>query len=259
MNHRVFLRGCLAALPFALIACQSPEPFFVELSEQPNFTASKPFAPLPNAQAPDGNSGSNVAATTPAHGIQPEHNHPAPAVSVPSLIAAAPMAETTTNATCPIMGKPVSSELFVDTSMGRFFVCCKPCIKKILDDVDAAHRTAYAESTVHDNKTCPVMGEPIIDTDLRVTLQGHDFGICCVDCFDRAAADHQVTLARLHNPKLRDGKNTVCPITGDAVVPHAFVVLDGVIVRLSSMECVDAARAQPQAVLARVAELGGDS
>src|SRR5690606_20401712 len=31
------------------------------------------------------------------------------------------------NVACPIMGKPISARLFVDTELGRFWVCCKGC------------------------------------------------------------------------------------------------------------------------------------
>ena len=62
-----------------------------------------------------------------------------------SLAQTPPFVEVPTfpNATCPIMGKKVSLPLFVDTELGRIYVCCKPCFKKIRANVPVAHKTAY--------------------------------------------------------------------------------------------------------------------
>ena len=38
------------------------------------------------------------------------------------------------NVNCPIMGKPSSTSLFVDTPMGRIYTCCPPCNAKIRRD-----------------------------------------------------------------------------------------------------------------------------
>ena len=45
-----------------------------------------------------------------------------PEVTVPTWV----------NANCPIMAKPASAALFVDTTFGRIYVCCAGCNKPML-------------------------------------------------------------------------------------------------------------------------------
>ena len=115
----------------------------------------------------------------------------APTDPVPALQAEVP---TFANATCPIMGKKVSMPLFVDTELGRFYVCCKPCYKKILANVPAAHQTAYPVVQEVKNAVCPVSGEPIGADAVVVTLQGYRFSVCCEACVAQARQHSQVTL-----------------------------------------------------------------
>jgi hypothetical protein len=138
------------------------------------------------------------------------------------------------NATCPIMGKKVSQPLFIDTELGRFWVCCKPCFKKILVDVPAAHKTAYPNVQAAKNTTCPVTGKPIAEGAPEITLQGHRFTV-----HDEAAAaiarqNSQVTLVKLLKKGVRDVGNATCPLTGDPVAANAFVVIGDAIVHLAA-------------------------
>lgn len=173
-----------------------------------------------------------VAATTPP-----------PTASVP----------TWPNATCPIMGKPVSMSLFVDTDLGRVYLCCKPCAKKVLADVPTAHKTAYPVVGPSANATCPISGEPIGTDAVTMTLQEHRFQVCCAACLPIARREAQVTLAKV-TAAVVDLGNEACPITGEPVTANAFVVIDDTVVRLSSTKVVADAAKAPAATLAKARE-----
>lgn len=162
------------------------------------------------------------------------------------------------NSTCPIMGKKVSMPLFVDTEMGRFYLCCKPCVRKVLRDVPAAHKTAYPRVETVANEVCPVSGEPIGEDAVEVTLQGSSFKVCCEDCVAPARKHHQTTLLRLHEPKLVEVGNQTCPIRDKPVVPNAFVVIDDAVVNLSSPRLVAEVRKDPVKVLAKARKIAAD-
>lgn len=159
------------------------------------------------------------------------------------------------NQTCPIMGKKVSLPLFVDTELGRIWVCCKPCYRKILANVPKAHQTAYPVVAPVAVTTCPVSGEPIGEHAVEITLQGSRFSLCCAGCVDEARARSQVVLAKVLQPRLVDVGNATCPLRGTPVAANAFVVIDGHIVHLADPKLVEAVRKEPTAVLAKAREL----
>lgn len=171
--------------------------------------------------------------------------------------ASAPRVEVPTfpNATCPIMGKKVSMPLFVDTDAGRFYVCCKPCFKKILADVPAATKTAYPTAKVVGNKVCPVSGEPIGKEAITVTLQGSSFEVCCEACVATARANSQIMLTKLLRGSVVDLGNTTCPVSGEPVTPNTFALIGDVLVRLSSSKAVADVEKAPLATLEKAREL----
>lgn len=164
-----------------------------------------------------------------------------PAVEVPTFA----------NATCPIMGKPVSMPLFVDTELGRIHVCCKPCNKKVLADVQAAHQTAYPVVQELANTACPVSGEPIGDDAVEVTLQGYKLKLCCSGCLATARTHSQLTLLKATRPKIADAGNDTCPVTGKPVAANALVIVDGTIVHLADPKVADDVVKDPDAALAK--------
>lgn len=158
------------------------------------------------------------------------------------------------NTNCPIMGKKVSMPLFVDTEVGRFYVCCKPCIKKILANVPAAQKTGYPTTKEVGNKVCPVSGEPIGDHAVAVTLQGNSFSVCCAACVEEARRDSQITLTKLLREGIVDVGNATCPVTGEPVATNAFVLIGKSLVRLSSPKVVETVEKDPAAVLQKATE-----
>jgi len=159
------------------------------------------------------------------------------------------------NSTCPIMGKKISLPLFVDTEAGRIYLCCKPCVKKVLADVPTAHKTAYPKIEDVPNEVCPVSGELIGEHRTTIVLQGFRLALCCVGCADTARKQSQITLARLREPKLVDVKNEICPVTDKPVAANTFAVIGEAIVRLSSPKLLADVEKAPDETLAKAKEI----
>jgi hypothetical protein len=195
-----------------------------------------------------------LAVATSAQDVKPA---PAPTPTPPAPEAKAPVVEVPTfaNATCPIMGKKASIPLFVDTDLGRFYVCCKPCFKKVLADVPKAHQTAYPTVEEVRNAICPVSGRPSGRAAVMVTLQGYRFAVCCDECVPKAQKHSQTTLVKLTRKDVVDVGNGYCPVSGEPVVANAFVLVDGAMVHLSSQKHVDAVKQAPATMLAKAREL----
>ncbi|MBK8975052.1 MAG: hypothetical protein IPM29_03935 [Planctomycetes bacterium] len=169
---------------------------------------------------------------------------PAPRVS-----AATATTPTFPNSTCPIMGKKASLPLFADTELGRIYVCCKPCIRKVHADVQTAYETAYPTTKDLPNEICPVSGEPIGEQPVSVVLQGLRIRLCCEGCLAEARQHTQITLAKANEPTLDDVQNRQCPVDGQPVQPNAFAVIGATVVRLSSPSHLADVQEKPQALL----------
>lgn len=179
--------------------------------------------------------------------------------ATPRTAAALPQATVTPpvypNLSCPIMGKPVSTRLFAETEKGRIFVCCKGCVPDILAHVDIAYRTAFPADKRLTNVKCPVTGKDITKDSPTVVLQGFEFQVHDAAAAQAARDESQIVLAKLHDPKLVDVANDLCPVSGTAAVKNAFAVIDGHIVRLSSPRSLEDVQKDPAAVLAKAKEL----
>jgi hypothetical protein len=159
------------------------------------------------------------------------------------------------NGTCPIMGKPASRALFADTDFGRVYVCCPPCVKKILADPARASSAAYPTVRKAGNTVDPITGAAIGDGAVTITLQGYEIALASDDSVAPARANAQVTLVKALHPDVVDLRNGTDPIDGLAVVPNAFVLIDRQLVRLSSPANVDKVRLDPAKALQRAKEI----
>ncbi len=158
------------------------------------------------------------------------------------------------NVNCPVMGKPASTKVFVDTIYGRVYLCCASCNKKVRQDPEGTYKAAYPKTTQAKNTVCPVSGDAIEAGSPTVKLQGYEINLCCKDCVKPAQDDAQVVLAKALNPKLKDVGNTTCPISGKPVVKNAFIVIGDEIVHLSASTCVQDAEKVPAETLKKAKE-----
>lgn len=154
------------------------------------------------------------------------------------------------NSSCPIMGKPASTRLFVDIEFGRVYVCCKSCNKKIQRDPVTAHKTAYPVVKKHTNNTCPVSGKAVGESKATVLLQGQEIAMCSDACKPTAQQTAQVVLAKVNDSEVVDVGNTVCPISGEVATPAAVVLIGKQLVRLANLQHVKAVEKDPAKALA---------
>lgn len=173
-------------------------------------------------------------------------------VTAPGLEVTVP---TFANATCPIMGKPISEKLYVETELGRIYVCCKACNEPILEDVGKAAQAAYPVIKRATNTVCPIMGDAIGRDSPTVTRQGIEIPVCCDECIAEVKMNDQIVLAKLANPTLIDLKNTVCPVTGEPIAANTFCVIGNHLVHLSATECIDRVKKDPAGVLEKAKSL----
>lgn len=159
------------------------------------------------------------------------------------------------NASCPIMGKPISSVLFTDTQFGRIYICCKSCTKKIRQDPETAYKTAYPTTKLANNPICPVMGEKNEGSEHTVRLQGYDVALCCEECILQAMASPQTTLVKALDPKVQDLGNKTCPITGEAVTNNAYCLVGDTLIHLSSPGCVEGVKKDPKGTLEKAKKI----
>lgn len=156
----------------------------------------------------------------------------------------------TPNPTCPIMGKPSSLKLFVDTAHGRVYTCCAPCNPKIKRTPDDLYRAAYPKVEKVGNTVCPVTGRPVPADAPTIVLQGREIALCCKDCVAAARDDAQRTLARALDPQLVDIGNDVDPTNGKPV-GNFVAVVSGKLIRFASTDAIEEARKDPAAALAK--------
>lgn len=189
-------------------------------------------------------------------GTADEPAKPAPPPSAPEK-PAVPVVTVPTfeNTTCPIMGKPASKALFVDTDFGRVYVCCLPCIKKVQADAERSCKAAYPVTKKAGNTVDPVTGAPVGDKPVFVTLQGYEIALADESHVKAARANAQVVLTKATRPDVVDVDNHTDPITGQPVVANAFVLVDKDLIHLSSPTVVEKVRLDPEAARKKAKEI----
>ena len=95
----------------------------------------------------------------------------------------------TSQQTCPVMGRAVNPNLYVDYEGKRIYVCCQGCIaavqkdpQKYIDKLKANGVTVAKTQTI-----CPVMGGKV-NKSLYVDYQGKRIYVCCQGCIDTVKA-----------------------------------------------------------------------
>jgi hypothetical protein len=175
------------------------------------------------------------APAAPATPTEPAPTEPAaPAVTVP----------TYPNTTCPIMGKAASKAMFADTIHGRIYVCCPPCIAKILKDPERAYAAAYPVAKKAGNSVCPITDKALAADAVTVVLQGYEVGVCAT-CAKQAQENSQIVLAKALDSKIVEIRNRTCPITNQPVATNAFCVIGNELVHLSDPKAVEEVKKDP--------------
>jgi hypothetical protein len=205
--------------------------------------AQPPVSPPPGEKAEKEKPGAAGADPSKPAGDAPKAAEP-PAVAVPVVM----------NPNCPIMGKPSSALLFTDTEKGRIYLCCAPCARKVRKDPDRAYEAAFPTSRKAGNTVCPVTGKAVDGKSPTVVLQGVEIAVATEDAKKLAPSMAQIVLAKALDPGVREVGNVNCPITGKPVAVNAYCLVGKDLVRLSSAECVEDVRKDPERALAKARE-----
>ncbi len=143
------------------------------------------------------------------------------------LNAAGDDASPVSKVLCPVMGEPVNFLAHADLPDGPVYVCCKGCIKKIVEDPSkyakqiAAQRAAVAKLPKI-QVACPVSGEPA-DPEITVEHNGEKVAFCCGGCAKKFKGSPDSFKAKLAASYTYQTK---CPISGKKIDPEAFTTLN---------------------------------
>jgi hypothetical protein len=176
-----------------------------------------------------------------------EESAPAPAPGAPQQPTAPVVAVPTfENKTCPIMAKPSSKALFTDTAEhGRVYVCCMPCVPRILKDQDRAYAAAYPNPKKVENTVDPLTGEALGPDAATVSLQGYEIRVAPKNV-KSAQANAQIVLTKALRPKVVDIRNLTSPVSGKPVAANVFVLVDDDMIRLAAPAEVDVVKRDPE-------------
>ncbi len=170
--------------------------------------------------------------------------------------------------TCPIMGKPVTADMKSTVVNGQqVFVCCPPCIDKILADPDAAlekinaRYAAFveAERQAHSDQMhmaaqgiCPVSGQQLgsMGEPVKVRVGENEVAfLCCQGCVDKQiSAEHWATI----QANLAKAQGT-CPVMGKPVdAGMKSTVVNGRKIFVCCPPCIQKINADPVTFVAKL-------
>jgi hypothetical protein len=182
-----------------------------------------------------------ASATVLAQSGSPTETKPsgkAPEVSVPSYA----------NANCPLMSRTPKPDIFVESSHGRVWLCCKNCLAKAKKDAEGTYAKAYPTATKVANKTDPVNGKPVKDG-VTAVYQGYEIGLSDAANAKAVVANGDVYVTLLTKSGVKDVNNTKDPISGNAVADNLCVLVGDSLVRLSSADSVEGVKKDPAKAL----------
>jgi YHS domain-containing protein len=144
--------------------------------------------------------------------------------------------------TCPVSGKPISRDHFVEYEGRKVYFCCGNCPAEFQESptkyLPALYRQIYPQSV---QVKCPVMGDPI-DGKTFVEYKGERIGFCCDMCPPKFKADPARYMAKF---KEACTDQVHCPVTGKAINPEYRAQYKGKTVHFASEKALKAFKANP--------------
>jgi len=114
---------------------------------------------------------------------------------------------------CPVMGRKINKDLYVDADGKRIYVCCEGCIEKVKADpqkyiklIEEQGITLYKTSV--SQTVCPIMGGKI-DKNLYVDADDKSIYACCAGCIEKIKANPQKYIEQLENQGITLEKTTL--------------------------------------------------
>jgi YHS domain-containing protein len=156
--------------------------------------------------------------------------------------------------TCPVTGKPVKRDIFVEQDGLKVYFCCDGCPPKFKASPDkylpAVYREIYPQTV---QTKCPVTGEPI-KAGSFIMEKGERIYFCCNNCPKKFRAEAAVYLAKVKEWRT---DQVHCPVTGTAIDPKISADYKGQKVYFSSADAMKAFSAAPDKYAGRLLPEGG--
>lgn len=156
--------------------------------------------------------------------------------------AKAAQASARVQKTCPVSGKPVNKNTFIEYEGQKVYFCCNECPAKFKASPEkhlpALYRQIYPQRV---QVTCPVMGEAI-DGKTFIDFKGQRVGFCCDDCppkFKAHPGKYAAELEATYTDQVHD------PVTGQAIDPQLSIEHQGKTVYFSSSNAMKEFEAHP--------------
>jgi len=126
--------------------------------------------------------------------------------------------------TCPVMGRPIDKDVFIEYEGRKVYFCCKGCDKKFKESpnkyLPALYKQIYPQTV---QVKCPVMGGTV-KPDVFIEHEGRRIYFCRNGCKDKFKADPQKYLKTL--PEVSTAQ-VHCPVTGQVISPEYSAEVNG--------------------------------
>lgn len=156
------------------------------------------------------------------------------------------------NALCPVSGRAIDADVFVEFEGQRAYYCCTDCQGKAATDPKAAIAAAYTKVVRHANKVCPVSGEDIDpESATAVAFQGHEFQLCCEKCEAGAMKNPALYVSMVLHPEAAYA-GAMCPLTGRDAAKGPHVLYKNHLVSLCCKKCLAKVKEAPEESLAKI-------
>ena len=107
---------------------------------------------------------------------------------------------------CPVKGKAIDDDDYVDFQGQRVYFCCQGCEKKFKADPEAyfAKMKERGEVAESNQTVCPVSGDALKNHNVFVELAGRKIYFCCKDCIEDFNKDPAKVLKALDNTAIKN-------------------------------------------------------
>jgi hypothetical protein len=180
----------------------------------------------------------------------PKQDAPAPKPAAPKASVLVPFFG---NEKCPIDGRPIEIERFLEVDGQRVYACSAACLETMKLDGQKALELAYPEVKPLATRLCGVCAADMdAGKAVEIKFQGRSLKLCGSTCEKEFRKRPGVWLARITWPEVEDAGNSLCPIDDKVIDGVTVVIFKSTLVRLSAPPCVAAFEKDPEASLAKV-------
>lgn len=135
------------------------------------------------------------------------------------------VASLSPQSTCPISGRELNKDVYVDYEGHRIYFCCAGCPKKFKEFPDGALFKMARKRVGPENiqTACPISGNSLGDKSNFVQVLNKRIYTCCEKCIEKVEKDPVVYLDKMEGRKTQ----STCPVMGGEIDKSAFSVYQG--------------------------------